>query len=230
MKLNYRFFSFALSVHFGRGQLSWALQRLEGHSVHEFVLAFISAFFILFYPLPRGHFDWHGEPSETKHSLRGIYMQELWENCLLSVWWGLTFFPFTVFLRDFWCFPGPVNFIRCLTHSPTPPGTISSDPETWCQHCRIHLDMDSSLVWGLQGTITKFILKPKGRERFLWLSGTWFPYAASFLVIGILFTVPWQISITWAHLFPLAVLFDQWLQNESSENFYCLKPNLFQVI
>jgi hypothetical protein len=57
--LNYRSSFLCPFSSFGRGQLSWALKHLEGHSVHEFVLAFISAFFILFYPLPRGHFDWH---------------------------------------------------------------------------------------------------------------------------------------------------------------------------
>lgn len=63
---SYRFFFLCPFSSFGRGQLSWALKHLEGHSVHEFVLAFISAFYILFYPLPRGHFDWHG--SQVKQS------------------------------------------------------------------------------------------------------------------------------------------------------------------
>ena len=66
VKLYTLFFPLCPFNSFGRGQHSWALKHLEGHSVHEFVLAFISAFFILFYPLPRGHFDWHG--SQVKRS------------------------------------------------------------------------------------------------------------------------------------------------------------------
>lgn len=129
-------------------------------------------------------------------------MQEFCENRLLSVCWELTFFPFIVFLRDFWCFPGPVSFIPCLPHSPTPQGSISSDPETRCPCCRIRLDMVTSSL-SLTGYYDYIILKPKW---LLCLPDTWFHYSASFLVIGILLTVPWKISITWAPLSPSAVL------------------------
>lgn len=51
----------------------------------------------------------------------------------------------------------------------------------------------------------KFISNPKWRKRLLCLSGTWVHYSFSLLVMGDLFTIPWKIPITWAHLCPLAI-------------------------
>lgn len=75
----------------------------------------------------------------------------------------------------------------------------------------------------------KFILNPKWRKRLLCLSATWFHYSVSFPGTGIVFAVPWKISITWAPLFPLPALSDRWLQNESCENVYRFKPSPFRA-
>lgn len=123
-------------MHFGRGQLTWALQRLEGHSVREFVLAFISALVTLFYPLPRGHFDWHGSqvkrspPSQTRPCRSSVRIAPAF-LALLCVSEG-----FLMFSWPCQCHSWPASF-------PTTTSTISSDPASACQR-RIHLDMVTS--------------------------------------------------------------------------------------
>lgn len=143
VKLYTLFFPLCPFNSFGRGQHSWALKHLEGHSVHEFVLAFISAFFILFYPLPRGHFDWHGSQVKRSAYSKGHVCHRSVRITFLCLMRS-DFFPNAVLLGDLYCFPGPVSITPCLPHSPSPFGSISSDQETWCQRPKIHLNMVTS--------------------------------------------------------------------------------------
>lgn len=102
---------------FGREQLSWALKYLEGHPVHEFVLAFISAFFILFYALPRGHFDWHrsqvkpcayskGHVCLSSMRITFCLSDEVWLSSPLLCLWEICAVSLTL----------SVSLLICLTH------------------------------------------------------------------------------------------------------------------
>lgn len=124
---------------FGRGQPSWALKYLEGHSVHEFVLALISVFFILFYPLPRGHFDWHRSQVKRSADSKGHVCHssvritfsssdEIWLPSPVLCFWEI-------------CSVSLARSASLLAYLIQQHHLALSDPETWCQCPRIHLNM-----------------------------------------------------------------------------------------
>lgn len=137
------FFPFALSIHLVEGSIAgpWSIWK---------VILCMNLFWHLFLPslfyfihCQGGILIGTGAKWNEAPTPRDMYATALWES-LFSVWWGLTSFPTAVLLGDLNCFPGPVSIIPCLPHSPTPFGSISSDPETWCQCPKIHLNMVTS--------------------------------------------------------------------------------------